>query len=705
MPVTQISISKLDLYLSTLFRDPGALKEVVLLTPRQHHAQIRQIVQSLMSKTNTEVEVVIRLWPASVAQEIILFQAAQQVVTDWVLLLDEDAFTDFPATVLDVLLLKQKPRFPSATGPRGIEFNRDGITCVVPSSSSRTATFLVPPMVLPTMLIPPVVPSVPGFNVWYILGDYISRSELDVTGGLVIGHSNLSSNDWCSRYVPRRLDGTPMQIYTGQDWIAQQEGNVRVGDEGIAGRSSQTHVHDLPYVYPIACALLHKGNTVSLVVQGGTVQELPASTCDLQVHSSSLDLVVSTSGLPSGVDIIILCIPADVAPQLSSALRGRYPSAVIVNVPPKDLPYTDWMATLEFAEWKHWHVPEVQLSVITNNRPDSLRRLLSSLSSAKYFGDKVNLRINLEQTADFETLLIVNEYSWNFGDVFLHHRIVHGGLLTAVVESWYPHGNDSYALILEDDVELSPLFYAYLKLSLLHYRYGKPDDRSSHLFGISLYQQKNLELHPAGRHLFNARSVFDEARLPRPDSPYLSQIPCSWGALYFPEHWREFHAYLATRLAGDVWPIQQTIVPDVRSNKWTRSWKKYFIELVYLRGYVMLYPNYAEYISLSTNHLEVGSHVKDVPAEVYQRKKLLFNLPLMPLPSADNVTRPPDTGLLELPGGHLPSWAELPVLDLLGKIVDEKTIMLRGAERRMELTGCQRAALQAHDVRELLCID
>lgn len=80
------------------------------------------------------------------------------------------------------------------------------------------------------------------------------------------------------------------------------------------------------------------------------------------------------------------------------------------------------------------------------------------------------MRINIEQTADPETLQIVTQYRWGHGSVFPHHRTVHAGLMTAVVESWYPKNNDTYGLLLEDDVEVSPLFYAWTKLSLLRYR-------------------------------------------------------------------------------------------------------------------------------------------------------------------------------------------------------------------------------------------
>lgn len=114
------------------------------------------------------------------------------------------------------------------------------------------------------------------------------------------------------------------------------------------------------------------------------------------------------------------------------------------------------------------------MSVITHDRPDSLSRLLDSLTRARYFGDLLDLRLNVEQTSDWKTQQIVSDYTWEHGSVFLHRRIIHGGLLPAVVESWYPQSNNSYGLILEDDVELSPLFYAWVKLSLLQYRYVCP---------------------------------------------------------------------------------------------------------------------------------------------------------------------------------------------------------------------------------------
>ncbi len=77
----------------------------------------------------------------------------------------------------------------------------------------------------------------------------------------------------------------------------------------------------------------------------------------------------------------------------------------------------------------------------------------------------------MEHSADKETHAAVENLVWRHGSTFVHQRVVHGDLLPAVVESWFPHSNDSYGVILEDDVEVSPFFYAWVKFALLRYRY------------------------------------------------------------------------------------------------------------------------------------------------------------------------------------------------------------------------------------------
>jgi hypothetical protein len=77
----------------------------------------------------------------------------------------------------------------------------------------------------------------------------------------------------------------------------------------------------------------------------------------------------------------------------------------------------------------------VDFSVITNNRPRSLSRLLGSLNEALYFGhSNIHLTINMEMTADPETRRVVQRYQWRHGDLTVRHRVVLGGLIPAIVE-------------------------------------------------------------------------------------------------------------------------------------------------------------------------------------------------------------------------------------------------------------------------------
>lgn len=147
---------------------------------------------------------------------------------------------------------------------------------------------------------------------------------------------------------------------------------------------------------------------------------------------------------------------------------------------------------------------------------------------------------------------------------------------------------------------------------------------------------------------------------------------------------------------SEAWlPVSRHVVPHVRSNRWAKSWKRFFIELVFLRGYVMLYPNYDDFVSLSTNHLEIGSHVKEQPRSVYDQKKALFTLPLMvPPSSAVNPDQVMNTGLLNIPKESLPLWSDLPVLDLHGALSSSAEIWSRGQERQQELAECTTVAVQ-----------
>ncbi|CAG8798407.1 22337_t:CDS:2, partial [Gigaspora margarita] len=355
------------------------------------------------------------------------------------------------------------------------------------------------------------------------------------------------------------------------------------------------------------------------------------------------------------------------------AVSQKNSTTTKISMPIEHTKHLMWFSDLSIEALKNWNTPNIQLKVITQDRPQSLSRLIQSLNSSIYFGDNVHLTINIDRSADLVTVKYCQTFEWPFGQKNIRYRIIQGGLVTAVSESYYPSTNDDYAIILEDDIEVSPFYYIWAKYIILKYRYGIDQNLVGRMFGISLYNIRISELNMTGRQPFNATKILQDTKYPN-QSPYLSQVPCSWGALYFPEIWREFHDYLSARLA-DVsgLKLQRIVVPESRSGRWGQSWKRYMIELIYLRGYVMLYPNYQNHTSFSTNYAEKGVHFK--------KKKISNAELLVPLMKEDIL-------LKGLPGNHLPNFNDLPALDLWGHVISPEDLIQRGRELHSEISRC-----------------
>ena len=84
-----------------------------------------------------------------------------------------------------------------------------------------------------------------------------------------------------------------------------------------------------------------------------------------------------------------------------------------------------------------------------------------------YFGDSVDVTISIEAGSSSQTLSEVGEWRWAHGAKHVHTRVLRGGLIAAVVESWFPTTAHSYGLLLEDDIEASPFFYAQAQFKTL----------------------------------------------------------------------------------------------------------------------------------------------------------------------------------------------------------------------------------------------
>ncbi|CAL5020118.1 unnamed protein product [Urochloa decumbens] len=373
----------------------------------------------------------------------------------------------------------------------------------------------------------------------------------------------------------------------------------------------------------------------------------------------------------------------DVDDKVKQALRMAADAAVnrtaLVLLPRASVSKVLWMATLKPASLPNWNRMRISVNIITQNRASSLLRLLTSLRSAYYLGDEVPISFNMDSRVDASTLKVVSSFDWPHGPKTLRRRIIQGGLIRAVSESWYPASDDDYGLLLEDDIEVSPYYYLWVKYALLAYRYD-PTISLPELSSISLYTPRLVEV-VKERPKWNATAFFGKVH---PNTPYLHQLPCSWGAVFFPKHWREFYAYMAARFTEDAKknPVQ---IPRSRTNGWQASWKKFLIDMMYLRGYVSLYPNFPNQTSFSTNHMEPGAHIS-AKDNVLKHDKTDFEVPLV----ADDFSK-------LLPQGKMPPASKLPVINLFNQAVSLKGLKAAGAKLGQDVLTCANKELVAVD--------
>lgn len=340
---------------------------------------------------------------------------------------------------------------------------------------------------------------------------------------------------------------------------------------------------------------------------------------------------------------------------------------------------------------------DVAVFVFAWRRLASLQRLINSLQSAEYCGFNISLTILLDVGASPAVIAYSHAIRWAHG----RQRVVEerpppeceGSAelrIAANASSWGAvrgkcvgqgirgmwidvlgrelsahEPPTAHPLPLEDDTEVSPLFYWWLRRAARAYgpfdtRAGAwtsgavrladggatgggatgggatggarslPPSSASRLVGVSLYAPRLDEIHYPSRHW---RPRWPSAA--RTSPAFLFCLPCSWGALYFRAQWEAFLRFYRLRTAPPLYDFaseaaqkgklaqreplgdRALAIPNCRASTWARSWKRFMIDFMYARGDVMLYPNApadespgGRYTSLSfsTTYMERGAH-------------------------------------------------------------------------------------------------
>ena len=119
----------------------------------------------------------------------------------------------------------------------------------------------------------------------------------------------------------------------------------------------------------------------------------------------------------------------------------------------------------------------MQVIVLTMDRFLSLKRLIRSLQLAEYGGDAVHLTIRWDKSTTtthapvtVESLFGANNnIMWPHGNLTMHFSSEHIGLRQAWIDAWVPQSQNEHAIILEDDITVSPAWYAWYKQAVARY--------------------------------------------------------------------------------------------------------------------------------------------------------------------------------------------------------------------------------------------
>mmetsp|Transcript_5701 Transcript_5701/g.16058 ORF Transcript_5701/g.16058 Transcript_5701/m.16058 type:complete len:811 (-) Transcript_5701:644-3076(-) len=217
--------------------------------------------------------------------------------------------------------------------------------------------------------------------------------------------------------------------------------------------------------------------------------------------------------------------------------------------------------------------PPFTVVILTMNRLLSLQRLLKSLEDSHYGNDTVNLDIRIDQlppsiidnnesaSSSNQSLEAWNDVvafaqnytaSWSVGSVNIHIAPQHLGLRQSWLQAWRPpigddNNNTERAIILEDDVEVSALWYQWVQTMYHHY------GNDASIAGFSLQRQQLIPikerimvkveraLSSATASINNNNNNQTTMMLPRVNSdPFLYRLVGSIGFVPMARVWRDF---------------------------------------------------------------------------------------------------------------------------------------------------------------------
>ena len=303
----------------------------------------------------------------------------------------------------------------------------------------------------------------------------------------------------------------------------------------------------------------------------------------------------------------------------NTRVQARNLDFTLIELPkPRDSSFR-WLTRLDASSLNAYN--RVSINILIHAQPSgsgSILRLLHSLARADYFGSTPpHISIELPHDVDEELSNHLQNFKWppssspSDSRLTLQKRIPSKSLsqdesAIRFLEGFYPNdARNSHVLVLSPQVELSPLYYHYLKYMVLEYKYSaatrmpgsKEAKMRSKLLGISL-SLPSTYLNDTTAFVPPQHTVVTDGETTGPS--FLWAAPNSEAALVFGDKWTELHNFVSHSLS--VGPEQR---PAKRISTTYPSWLEHLLTFSLTRGSSMVYPQLSSGSSLATVHSEL----------------------------------------------------------------------------------------------------
>lgn len=153
---------------------------------------------------------------------------------------------------------------------------------------------------------------------------------------------------------------------------------------------------------------------------------------------------------------------------------------------PSEVFYSQIVRSVQRMQYVRSKIPNLILIIFACNKPESLTRLLESLSAIRITDHKsidliIQLDIGHTGTYDVDVLKVIQNFKWLYGAFGVHMRNNHAGKLNMWLQEWVIPESETHILLLEDTIVVSSYFFEILYLTLKYV-----ESRNIKLAGISI---------------------------------------------------------------------------------------------------------------------------------------------------------------------------------------------------------------------------